>query len=99
VEKLALIARLKDGAESRAQELVRQGPPFELTEAGIRRHTVFVSAREVVFVFEGDDVASRISDVVDEPFSWPLHDALDAWKPLVDGPPRIARPAFDWERT
>jgi hypothetical protein len=99
VEKLALIARLKDGAEPAAQKLVREGPPFDLAEAGLRRHTVFVSAREVVFVFEGDDVASQISAVVDEPFAWPVHDALEAWKPLVDGPPRIARPAFDWERT
>jgi hypothetical protein len=25
-------------------------------------------------------------------------DALDAWRPLIDGHPRIAREQFSWER-
>jgi len=27
-----------------------------------------------------------------------LADALDAWRPLVEGSPRIARERFSWER-
>jgi hypothetical protein len=96
--KLALIARLKDGTEERARELLRSGPPFDPGEVGLDRHTVFLSADEVVFVFEGEDVESRIGDLMDESFGWPVHDALAAWRPIVEAPTRIARPVFDWER-
>jgi hypothetical protein len=99
MSKIALIARLKDGAEAEAQELLLRGPPFDPVAAELERHTVFLSAGEVVFVFEGVDVEWKIDELVDEPFAWPMQEALDAWKPLIESPPRIARPVFEWERT
>ena len=54
--QIAVIARLRDGMESRAAELIREGPPFDLDTAGFKRHSIFLSASEVVFVFEGDEV-------------------------------------------
>ena len=98
-ERLAIVARLKDGAGTRAGELLEQPPPFELEESGLLRHSIFLSAGEVVCIFEGDQVEWIVDEQLAGQFLHPvLADALDAWRPLVDGSPRIARERFSWER-
>jgi hypothetical protein len=97
VRQVAIIVRLKEGAETRAAELLQDGPPFDPGERGFERHAVYLSARDVVFVFEGPEVDSLLDDLVGEPFSWLLSNALHEWQSLADGPPRIARPAYSWE--
>ena len=97
MRQVAIIVRLKEGAETRAAELLETGPPFDPAERGFERHAVYLSATDVVFVFEGPEVDSILDDLVGEPFSWLLSDALDEWRALVDGPPRIARAAYSWE--
>ena len=98
MERLALIARLKSGSEPRARELIAKGPPFDLAESGFVRHGVFLSSLEVIFVFEGHQVEWIVDSLIDEPFHWMLRDAIDEWRPLVEGRPRVAREQFFWER-
>jgi hypothetical protein len=98
MDKLAIVARLKSGSEQRAAELLAKGVPFDAEESGLDRHTVYLSASEVVFVFEGPQVDSIVDSLISEPFHWPLVHALDEWRPLIDGNPRIARPAYAWQR-
>ena len=38
VERLAIVARLKEGSGRRAAELLAAGPPFDLAETGIVHH-------------------------------------------------------------
>lgn len=97
MRQVAIIARLKDGAEPRAAELLAKGPPFDPAERGFERHAVYLSATEVVFVFEGREVDSLLDEMIGEPFSWLLSAALDEWRTLLDESPRIARPAYVWE--
>ena len=96
MDSIALVARLKDGAEPRARELLAAGPPFDARAHGLVHHAVYVSATEVVFVFSGEEVEWSVDDLVSEPFQWRLQEALDAWRDVVDGPPRIARLVFSW---
>jgi hypothetical protein len=98
LERLAVIARLKPEAEARAAELIAGGPPFDPEESGFLRHSIYVGAGEVVFVFEGHEVEWLIDSLIDDPFHWMLHEALDEWAPLLDDLPRIAREKFFWER-
>lgn len=98
MDKVALIARLKRGAEPRAAELIRGGPPFDPATVGFERHTVYLSATEVMFVFEGREVAWVIDKLVGDPFQWVLTDALEEWKKIVEGSPRIARALYTWEQ-
>ncbi len=97
MERLALVARLKPGTQPRAEELIAKGPPFDLRQSRFVRHSVFLSATEVVFVFEAPQVEWLVTALVDDPFQWMVVDALAAWRPLVDGRPRIARERFSWE--
>jgi|SRR5919108_1402846 hypothetical protein len=98
MDKLAIVARLKSGAEPRAGELLAKGPPFDVEESGLESHAVYLSAGEVIFVFEGPEVESIVDDLVSDPFHWPLVGAFEAWRPLIEGNPRIARPAYMWNR-
>jgi hypothetical protein len=96
MEQLAIVARLKPGAEARAADLIAHGAPFDPRASGLRRHTVYLSADEVVFVFEGNQVEWIVDSLVDEPFQWDLIAAFDEWRPLLEGHPRIARAAYAW---
>ena len=40
--------------------MVEEGPPFEVERLGLERHQVFVSEREVVFFFEGDNATAAV---------------------------------------
>ena len=97
MERVAIIARLKEGSEQRAVELVGAGAPFDLADTGIVRHNIYVSASEAVFVFEGHQVEWIVDELVDEPFQYELQRALEQWREIVDGQPRVARERFDWQ--
>jgi hypothetical protein len=99
MERIAIIAHLKAGAEPEAQELVAAGPPFDPDQVGLTRHTVYLSAGDVVFVFEGHEVEWLIDGLATDPFRWEASAALEQWRGLVEGPARIARAAFDWSRS
>jgi hypothetical protein len=98
MERVGIIARLKPDAEQRAAELIATGPPFDPVESGFERHCVYLSAGEVAFVFEAHEVEWLVDGLLDDPFHWMLAEAIESWRPLVDGPPRIAREVFHWER-
>ena len=97
MERVAIVARLKEGSEARAAELIAAGPPFDLAETGITHHSVYLSAGEVVFVFKGHQVEWIVDDLIDDPFRPKLQSALDCWRSIVEGSPRIARERFSWK--
>ena len=69
MERVAIIAHLKEGNEQHAAELVRAGPPFDLGDTGIIRHGVYISVHEVVFVFEGHEVEWIVDQLIDDRFT------------------------------
>ena len=98
MRRLAIIARLKDGCEPEAAKLLAEGPPFDPEERNLDSHAVYLSAGEVVFVFEGPDVDVVVEDMVDSAFEPRVRAAFDTWRPLIDGQPRIGRLAYEWTR-
>jgi hypothetical protein len=97
MERVAIIARLKEGSEQRAAELIRAGAPFDLADTGIVRHNIYISASEAVFVFEGHEVEWIVDQLIDDPFHHELQRALEEWREIVDGQPHVAREKFGWE--
>jgi hypothetical protein len=97
MERVAIVARLKEGTGPRAAELIAAGSPFDLAETGIVHHSVYLSAGEVVVVFEGHQVEWMVDDLINDPFRPKLQSAFDAWRSIVHGPPRIARERLGWE--
>ena len=92
---LVLVIPLKDGAAARAQELLRDGPPFELETTHLERHEVFLTDDEAVFVFETTGEAPALELEAGNPR---LRRAAAAWREVMADRPRKAETAFSWER-
>ena len=92
--RAVLVLPLIEGAQQRAAELLRNGPPFDPGEIGLGGHHVFLTENEAVFLFESDSpgAAERLLSTSR------LWAAAAAWKDLVAGPPRLADNAFSWVR-
>ena len=93
-DRLVVIARLRPGSRERAIEILAEGAPYELGEAGFRRHSVFLAEEDVVFLFEGAGIEELVRDLVNDPTrSAPF----SVWGPLLEGTPALAREEFYWE--
>jgi hypothetical protein len=93
-ERLAVVARLRPGSRERARQILAEGAPYELGEAGFRRHSVFLAEEEVVFVFEGPGIEGLVRELVVDPTS---SASFSVWGPLLEGTPVLAREEFYWE--
>jgi hypothetical protein len=98
VQRLAVVVHLKPGTRDRAASLVAERPPFDLEESGLDRHAVYLSDDEAVFVFEGADVEWQLDDLVDDFFHPTVQKAIEEWRPLLEGEPRVATEAYSWDR-
>jgi hypothetical protein len=95
MNRLMVVARLKEGAHEEAERLLRQGPPFDAEDHGFHRHGAYLTAREVVFFFEAPEVEWIVNDIVDDPV---MSDAFRAWEELIVDTPRLAHERFYWSR-
>ena len=94
MSRLVLVARLRPGAQAKAAALLENGPPFNPVSVGLAGHFAFLSSEEVVFVFEGPEVEWTVDDLVNHPIAAA---ALEPWRKLGDGLPRVAEELFVWE--
>jgi hypothetical protein len=95
MNRLMIIARLRQGAHDEAEALIAAGPPFEPDELGLHRHAAYLTAGEIVFLFEAPEVEWIVNDIVDDPV---ISAAFAPWQNLIDGPPRLAHERFYWSR-
>jgi hypothetical protein len=93
MDRLMIVARLQPGKHEQAEALLRQGPPFDPEELGLHRHGVYLSASEVVFVFEAPEVEWIVNDLVDDPV---LSSAFGRWRAIIEEPPRLAHERYHW---
>lgn len=98
MNRVAVIARFNPEHAELVKGLLAAGPPYELADTAIDRHTVYLSGHEAAFVFEGPDVEWEVEDLVDDFFSPEVRAVLVAWRTLLEEEPRIGRPVFFWER-
>lgn len=93
-ERIAVVVKLRPDSRQRAIEILAKGAPYELGEAGFRRHSVFLGEEAAVFVFEGTGIEGLVRELVDDPTR---SAAFSEWGPLLDGTPTLAREEFYWE--
>ena len=95
MRRLMIVARLRADAHDEAEALLAAGPPFDPEQVGLERHSAYLTASEVVFVFEGPEVEWVVNDLVDDPRVAPF---FAPWQKLIDGGPRLAHERFHWAR-
>lgn len=90
-----IVARIAPGSSELAERLLANGPPFDPEEQGLHRHRIFLTASEVVFLFEAPEVEWIVDDLVNDPV---VSSAFAGWRPILDGPPRLAHLRYAWQR-
>jgi hypothetical protein len=95
MDRLTIVARLQPGKQDRAEELLSNGPPFDPEELGLHRHSAYLTASEVVFVFEAPEVEWIVNDLVDDPV---LSSAFAPWRAILAEAPRLAHEHYHWTR-
>jgi hypothetical protein len=95
MNRMMIVARLRDGTTQEAEALLEQGPPFDPEELGLHRHSAYLTSGEIVFLFEAPGVEWIVNDIIDDPV---VAAALAPWRQLVDGMPHIAHERFRWSR-
>ena len=87
MNRLMIIARLRDGARQDAENLMAAGPPLDPEELGFHRHAAYLTTTEVVFLFEAPEVEWIVNDIVDDVV---IAAAFGPWHKLIEGTPRLA---------
>jgi hypothetical protein len=95
MNRLMIVARLREDAHDEAEVLLRDGPPFDVATLGLDRHAAYLTAGEVVFVFEGPEVEWVVNELIDDRV---ISAHFDPWQKLIDGPPRLAHERYYWSR-
>jgi hypothetical protein len=95
MNRLVIVARLQPGKHEDAEALLRKGPPFDPDDLGLHRHAAYLTASEVVFVFEAPEVEWIVNDIIDDPV---LSSAFGPWHAIVEEPPRLAHERYYWSR-
>ena len=95
MKRLMIVARLRDDAHDEAEALLREGPPFQPEQVGLERHSAYLTASEVVFVFEAPEVEWKVNELIDDPVIAPF---FTPWEKLIDGTPRLAHERYHWSR-
>jgi hypothetical protein len=95
MKRLLIVARLRPDAHDEAEALLAAGPPFDPEQVGLDRHSAYLTAGEVVFVFEGPEVEWVVNDLIDDPR---IASFMSPWANLVEGTARLAHERFHWSR-
>jgi hypothetical protein len=89
-EQVEVVVPLKKDRLGRARELVAEGPPFDPAALGLRRHEVFLTTDEAIFVFVGRGVRRTLQRATRDPSLWRV--GL-AWRDCIGGRPHLAAEA------
>ena len=95
MSRLVIVVPLKDGAHESARALLAHGPPFELERTDFDRHEVYVTPREVVFLFESLAPSATLRLPGEDPSLWKV---AAEWEKLLAEKPRKAETAYSWTR-
>lgn len=95
VSSVVIVLPIKRGCREKARRLIEAGPPFDPETIPLERHQVFLTDREVVFVFEGEEARRAIDELARQPGVWK---AASAWKGCLRGRPRVAEQGYGWAR-
>ena len=95
MKRLMIVARLRDDAYDEAEITAPRRAALRPERSGLERHAAYLTAGEVVFVFEGPEVEWKVNELVDDPR---IARVLRPWEKLIDGTPRLAHERFYWSR-
>ncbi len=58
--RIAVAAKIRPGSRAKLEQMLSEGPPFDLAEAGFDRHQIYLGDEDVFFLFEGGSPVSAV---------------------------------------
>lgn len=95
MRRVVITAPLKSGSAAQVREILKEGPPFALSDTPLERHEVYLGDDELVFLFEGPGAEDVAIGLFAEPEV--LGRALRIEEHLA-GEAHLPREVFSWER-
>ena len=92
-ECVAVVVPLAEGRSDVVREFLAEGPPFDPAEVGLQTHTVFLTEREAIFVFDTIEGAQAFERILAEPEFWGV---VPAWEHNVAEEPRVGAVVYEW---
>jgi hypothetical protein len=97
MNRLVVVVPLRENGYEEARRLLEQGPPIDLEATRFERHEVYLTRREVVFVFETPRTAAAAAlELPGEDRE--LWRVAAEWRNVMAGRPRTARTVYAWSR-
>src|SRR5256885_14345556 len=96
MKQVLVVFHLHEGSELEAEKLVAAEPPFDLEAAGFARLAVYLTHREAIFVFEGEEPEWHEDALIDDFLRPALRDPLRGWPEVGDLAAGAAPPTLLW---
>jgi hypothetical protein len=95
-QSIAVVVPLAEGRCDVVHEFLEEGPPFDPAAIGLEKHTVYLTEREAIFVFETEQGVEAFERILAEPELW---DVVGPWEHCAGEKPLVATAVYDWHRS
>jgi hypothetical protein len=92
--RIAVAAKIRPGSRAKLEQMLSEGPPFDLAVAGFDHHHVYVGDEDVFFLFEGGAPVTAVKRLAAERR---LMSHMVRMAGVVSSP-RLLAEAYSWDR-
>jgi hypothetical protein len=95
MHRFVVTASLKRDTAHLVAEILREGPPFDLSDTSLERHEIFLGDDELVVVFEGPGAEAEARRLFEAPG---VLDRVRRIGQYLAAAPKLPGEVFSWER-
>ena len=64
--RIAVAAKIRPGKRAKLEQMLSEGPPYDLADAGFDHHQVYLGDEDVFFLFEGGSPVTTVKRLAAE---------------------------------
>jgi hypothetical protein len=64
--RIAVAAKIRPGSRVKLEQMLSEGPPFDLAGAGFEHHRIYLGDEDIFFLFEGGSPVSAVKRLAAE---------------------------------
>ena len=64
--RIAVAAKIRPGKRAKLEQMLSEGPPYDLADAGFEHHQVYLGDEAVFFLFEGGSPVTTVKRLAAE---------------------------------
>ena len=64
--RIAVAAKIRPGKRAKLEQMLSEGPPFDLADAGFDHHQIYLGDEDIFFLFEGGSPVTAVKHLAAE---------------------------------